>query len=1394
MPIDDATSKKLPNNYRVLEGGEWSTLTGKLAGSSQPGYGSSRSKDAAILSRLRNKETMEQAGVDKLLIENLQAFYAAGVRTMYSLSSAGSDRNPELVQYLCQNLFDEDTNCVTAIDGVNIEIEDFHAPSADQLSVIADDVTSRLAKGENLVIFCGAGIGRTGTVLAAIDMQVTGEYDVEKSIANVRKAYYGSAVETSSQRLALKQFSQDAKVKKFIDVGLKDGASAEDINKALKFAIELNRGVKVKKLLDKGASFEQAVGTNFADQTKALQFLIKNKMLTEAMNMVKLGANINIRDEDGTSLLELLIKEKELILIEKLCEYPALDLNSKNRNYQSPIEQAKGNDAIVKTLVFKGAALTDITLPTEQIKQYWQDAINTGNFIAIKNLYEFNSLLANSESLQNIFDKGDQKLFLSVVTLGNASSQDIEKAVSILASIDDPKIIEEMIFQGVNFNTLRNQDGNFPLDCQKHFTPEKLKIYLKQAIDDGNFKAINNLNKIDSSIKDLLIDDVLAVDYAVQCKNNDLAIEMVKSGFGIPAIMVTKSNAPLDNALSFAVTLNNSQQYTQNLINSGANAQTVTKSEGKNILIRMIEAGKLEDIKALNLYQLGINQPDLSGSTALMVAVKKGYVELVDTLLSNYVDSNAKDNFGVSATAMAVRMKKPVILGKLLNAWGANLNEITDTGKTIKAEIIESADQNMIKALIPKLNSDELMKTILPPIMDNKEQLEATLSLIKPFTLSIMLSKIDNILLFEKILPYMAKDSLYVDEALEKAIAANNLPMLEKILPYMAKASSYINAAFQEIIGANNLPMLEKILPYIDKDSFYLGDALVKVIEVNNLPMLEKILPYMDKDSYYINAALSMATQENNLPVIKMLSSYKNGLDFLDSKKTAKIEVVEHVIGSSSPVTQADHLKISEHEAADKGPANPTSSNDSKSSEISEKVTRKHNVDSDSMWRLKTRYYSSDINKFNEILTKYNIQASADALRDDSKFRRLILTKLHPDKGGSPEDFSFVQGLKEKLSKDLDIKASLDSVKTVLHQANVGMKVANTVVDAARLVNEPTVENAQKVALGAAHLASMHYGFSGYSAAVGATDVLNKVSQGEYKQAAASAVTSAAYMAAPIIIERLGVPYLDVAYGVAMTAYTGYNMTSNAYSLYQEYGSEESKLRSTKAYSNLAQALSKTPLQRIYDFSSAIDNTTPAIVTSDLHLAASKGETEKVQALISDGVDIDSVDKLGSTPLHVAILRKKFDTVQALVESGANVNAVNNKGLTPLHVAAIFENNDEVIKLLLKAGGKPSEEDRVKYPKYFGEEVITELLKEAINNDDTKTMQNLFENNPQFKDKSLDTVVKEIGGETLVKYDHQKLMLEVKAIGAIINNADKTASSSLEKARIPSPRTVSYIR
>lgn len=90
---------------------------------------------------------------------------------------------------------------------VHLPVPDFTAPSAEQLDEGVRAIGDALAAGQGIAVHCGAGLGRTGTLVACYLVQQG--LEPADAIAQVRERRPG-AVETKGQHAAVVAYAQRA--------------------------------------------------------------------------------------------------------------------------------------------------------------------------------------------------------------------------------------------------------------------------------------------------------------------------------------------------------------------------------------------------------------------------------------------------------------------------------------------------------------------------------------------------------------------------------------------------------------------------------------------------------------------------------------------------------------------------------------------------------------------------------------------------------------------------------------------------------------------------------------------------------------------------------------------------------------------------------------------------------------------------------------------------------------------------------------------------------------------------------------------------------------------------------------------------------------------------------
>ncbi len=677
----------LPVRYKALVTPKWKNIPGRVFGSAQPGYLINSEHDNNMLKLLLSGKSISEAKIDNKLLLNLKAIYKQGIRTIYSLASFPSDRKPELIKHLWESLFD-DTNYILTLNDLTTEIKDFHAPTLKQLQNLVSDALKRITNGEKILIHCGAGVGRTGTFLTAIHMQIHGEYNVEECIQLIRKNYNSQSVEGELQRKALQEFSNHLQT-----MYIKDNPHSDN---SLKFAVNLDLRKEALIALKNGADITAAF-KNEINKNKALIFTINNKLYSEALELIKIGANINSQNELGDSILSIAIKEGNIEIIDQLLTFSEIDLEIKNDKNISPIMQAciNKNYDIIWKLIQKGCPLKEAkTLNNDELFQYWKKSLDEGNLRAINNLAKFNVDL-NTYPINGMsalkYAQKNKELYVGMASLRigsdhrNELKQSLIEAKYLISTY--PQMTRNLILSGANLNNL-----------DIVLSQKKLTEFLKEAIDNANLFFLMNLISYDKNIKNLKIKRVSALQYAIVNNHYELAIKMSEIGFSND-----NQYSNLTNALNLAITYQNNKEV-KRLITAGANVNA--KFNDIPLLIKAIHTKNPIITNLLIEGGANIRDSDKNGKTVLMHAIDVDIIEILNPILKSLKPADLKvaDKNNKTAIMHAVSATAPFVIKELID-HGADINQVVNDSTALMESVILKKP-SILKILIKNYNAD----------------------------------------------------------------------------------------------------------------------------------------------------------------------------------------------------------------------------------------------------------------------------------------------------------------------------------------------------------------------------------------------------------------------------------------------------------------------------------------------------------------------------------------------------------------------------------------------------------------------------------------------------------------------------------------------------------------
>ncbi|MCP4397122.1 MAG: hypothetical protein GY801_07475, partial [bacterium] len=432
--------------------------------------------------------------------------------------------------------------------------------------------------------------------------------------------------------------------------------------------------------------------------------------------LIEHGANINVRDSDGSTALKRALHRGAVDIVRMLIEHGAKiedEIHTKNDNQAHLIKASIQNDVkSVRRLLAKGE-IEDVDAPDECDKLTpLMYAALCGSTETIKMLLYYGA---------DVNARGGWVMEYGIWIPGHGYMlshrvEGVDTALTCAAHGDHVETVKVLLEHGADINTSGAGEAEA---LYRATSAEMVKVLFEhganvsasavemvevlkahEGTDDSPANAANNsadVNAKDHEESSTVFMKPTALMKAA--RRGEVGAIKVLLAYGADV------NAKImrgDTALMWAVKADNAG-IVNILLAHGADVNAKT-NEGRTSLMWAIRRDNVKLVNILLAHGADVNAKMMTGDTALMWAVKPRNGGIVNLLLAHGADANAKDKGGRTALMWAVKPRNDNGTVNLLLAYGADVNAKDDEGMTalmwainigiVKVLLADGADVN----------------------------------------------------------------------------------------------------------------------------------------------------------------------------------------------------------------------------------------------------------------------------------------------------------------------------------------------------------------------------------------------------------------------------------------------------------------------------------------------------------------------------------------------------------------------------------------------------------------------------------------------------------------------------------------------------------------------------
>ena len=357
--------------------------------------------------------------------------------------------------------------------------------------------------------------------------------------------------------------------------------------------------------------------------------------------LIQLGADVNIRHEDGGTPLHLSIFLGRFELMELLIKEGA-DVNAKNRRGDIPVSGLKVPWAFTRFLT----NLFDIELEQKEVE------VGRAKIAEMLNINPFQKAEGVANDVWEAVFIGDLKVVKQAIADGidvNARNPQFgEPILSTVALMGHTEIITFLLEKGADINA-RNRDGNTALHAAAFLgRAEAVKLLLEHGVD-VNVRNNDGGSAIDSATLDWGITQGILGFLQIKVDEAEVKAGRAK----VVRLLAGRIKNALQSHNLWKASVDGDLSTIKTALDNGSDLNALDPQFGLPPLGWAALHGQTEAVKLLLEKGANINNRHRDGSTALHSAAFLGHVETVKLLLEKGADINARSNDGSLPTNSA---------------------------------------------------------------------------------------------------------------------------------------------------------------------------------------------------------------------------------------------------------------------------------------------------------------------------------------------------------------------------------------------------------------------------------------------------------------------------------------------------------------------------------------------------------------------------------------------------------------------------------------------------------------------------------------------------------------------------------------------------------------------